>query len=692
LRYDTHLCDKSYQESTNQRSANVPRYKVNNMSEKFFERRPDPAQFPPKHSTLPGIGGSVPSSPMPGNQLVPYQKGFDVESEKYRQLETRINISERSNRALLEEVVRLQSELKGSIRRNEEIVRQEQLNRQQMENSLRSSNELIMQLSVRLKRTEEKLQDEKSALSSLMNQQKTVEQVVLGSQQELMSRKDLQTTKIDELRSELNEVTRVKDNLERVTFQLADEMRQIKTKLDTQTVDLVSTVNELKHRSKRLEDDNRQLNEVQNIGEQTTYQLRTQVESRLAELRDVVVDIRGKHDLEVQERRTLEQQIQARLSDLQSNIREQSRKSDEAINAMDAMNREREHNSEKEKIQLQSKIAEIAEEVGKKILQRELKLREDTRQKFSQLEQALTYEQEARQKFEKENREESEQRWESLKKLSDDELEQLKEQIKNEKKKTTETLHNLNKAVNLIEKQMEEHKKQQDKLLSAEIKSRKQTEKETTNKIDHLEDKLRVGMNTLQDALGSTAGQITIQGEKLARAMEQIKELSNENAIKPEQLDKIRNELKEEIDDVKRAETRHITDLDARLVALNNKITQSEDTLESKINTNDSRSFLTERVIEFGCYYLFILGEEASRTAHSGVAELKEELERRIPGTPKEPSNKDIEACQSSIRKLAESIQTVKTVLGMKIQSEQKLVSNSQCNFYTASLLYHKRH
>ena len=32
--------------------------------------------------------------------------------------------------------------------------------------------------------------------------------------------------------------------------------------------------------------------------------------------------------------------------------------------------------------------------------------------------------------------------------------------------------------------------------------------------------------------------------------------------------------------------------------------------------------------------------------------------------------------CQNSIKRLAESIQTVKTVLGMKIQSEQKLVSN----------------
>ena len=33
--------------------------------------------------------------------------------EKIRQLETRINVTEKSNRALLEEVVRLQSELKG---------------------------------------------------------------------------------------------------------------------------------------------------------------------------------------------------------------------------------------------------------------------------------------------------------------------------------------------------------------------------------------------------------------------------------------------------------------------------------------------------------------------------------------------------------------------------------------------------
>lgn len=53
----------------------------------------------------------------PGNQLVPHRNtidGLDAE-EKIRQLETRINVTERSNRALLEEVVRLQSELKGML-------------------------------------------------------------------------------------------------------------------------------------------------------------------------------------------------------------------------------------------------------------------------------------------------------------------------------------------------------------------------------------------------------------------------------------------------------------------------------------------------------------------------------------------------------------------------------------------------
>jgi uncharacterized coiled-coil protein SlyX len=44
--------------------------------------------------------------------------------ERVRQLEMRVAVSEKSNRALLEEVLRLQSDLKGSARHNDEMVRE----------------------------------------------------------------------------------------------------------------------------------------------------------------------------------------------------------------------------------------------------------------------------------------------------------------------------------------------------------------------------------------------------------------------------------------------------------------------------------------------------------------------------------------------------------------------------------------
>ena len=57
------------------------------------------------------------------------------------------------------------------------------------------------------------------------------------------------------------------------------------------------------------------------------------------------------------------------------------------MHALDVMQREKEHAAETERLRLQSKIAEIAEEVSKKILQKEIKLREENQAKFSHVEQ-----------------------------------------------------------------------------------------------------------------------------------------------------------------------------------------------------------------------------------------------------------------------------------------------------------------
>ena len=56
----------------------------------------------------------------------------------------------------------------------------------------------------------------------------------------------------------------------------------------------------------------RKQGETQTVAEQTSVQLRGQIESRLSELRDVIVDIRTKANEEQQERRMEAQNIQVR--------------------------------------------------------------------------------------------------------------------------------------------------------------------------------------------------------------------------------------------------------------------------------------------------------------------------------------------------------------------------------------------
>ena len=83
----------------------------------------------------------------------------------------------------------------ATVRRNEELISNDRDARTQMESSLRASNDLVTQLMDRLKRTEDKLQDEHSAVVALANHSKNIEQSVIGSQQELLSRREVQSNR-----------------------------------------------------------------------------------------------------------------------------------------------------------------------------------------------------------------------------------------------------------------------------------------------------------------------------------------------------------------------------------------------------------------------------------------------------------------------------------------------------------------
>lgn len=63
-----------------------------------------------------------------------------------KQLESRIQLTEFSNRALLEEVVRLQNELAVTLRKSLDSIQEERMARQQLENNYRVQYDTMIQL------------------------------------------------------------------------------------------------------------------------------------------------------------------------------------------------------------------------------------------------------------------------------------------------------------------------------------------------------------------------------------------------------------------------------------------------------------------------------------------------------------------------------------------------------------------
>lgn len=670
------------------------------------DRPPVATQFPSKYAYLPDINSPRPPDrslvPVNGRKQSPagYNPNLDLDAdERIRQLEVRLNVAEKSNRALLEEVLRLQGDIKTANRRNDEVLREEKGSRHNLESAMKINNELITQLSARIKEAEDKLSEEKSALSSLVNHTKGVEQAVKSSQNELIAKKDIQSQKLVEMRAEMEELQGAKNQLERICFSMADDVRTLKMKVDQQSAEIGTVSSDMRNRSKKLEDDNRnqldtlrKTSTIQSQTEQQTTQLRGQVETRLSELRDVLVDVRAKQESELNERRTLEQQMSKKIYELQQALSEANRRRDEGMHTMDIILREKDHANQADKLNLTSKVADTVEDVNKRLLSKEIKMREEMQERYLQLERLIQQEQQNRRDAERAMREDIDRKFLTLKHATEELNLDIKEQLKNEKVKTKETVAKLDESISIVEKQSAENKKQFEKVMGAEISQRKMHEASTIEKLASVNEKLQIATSSLQQSIGGITQVMNSQNEKMKR--------------------EIRGMMSEQ----KEASTRAMTDLDARMGYMKTRMNEFEDKLEARVATEKEQAEATavlsqnlrEKVDAISIWQdttqqtikelstnltklpeeLYALQEKQtlmktdmdsrftseSEARSREIELLKAELETmKERHSPLPATKSDLDNVQGSVRKLADSIQTVKTVLGMKIQSEQKL-------------------
>lgn len=59
------------------------------------------------------------------------------------------------------------------------------------------------------------------------------------------------------MRNELNETVRAKDQMEKTLYSMADDLRQLKTRVDSQAADFTTVALDLRNKSRKLEDETR---------------------------------------------------------------------------------------------------------------------------------------------------------------------------------------------------------------------------------------------------------------------------------------------------------------------------------------------------------------------------------------------------------------------------------------------------
>uniref|UniRef100_A0A1I8HGB3 TPR_MLP1_2 domain-containing protein n=1 Tax=Macrostomum lignano TaxID=282301 RepID=A0A1I8HGB3_9PLAT len=614
--------------------------------------------------------------------------------ERVRSLETRLGLAERSNRGLLDEVLRLQTEVRAVSRRGEEAIREERQARQYLEASLRTSSDLTSQLAQRIRAQEERLADERAALADVVNQTRSVEQLTLERQQDLTAKRESQISRIATLERDLESMTRAKGQLERVAFQLVEEMRALKQRLEAQGLDFSTVTSDLKVKSRRLEDDyNLRLESVQRKLEKTSeldqqsQQLRGLVDAKITELRDALTELRSRSETESDERRNLEQKLGSRLTQMNSALAEQARKRDEALHGMEQRQRERERQAEVDRATLQARLQDSLEEVNQKILEKEIRLREEAARRQAESEKMILQEQESRLAYEKEARQEQERRWDTLRRAHEEELASLRATHKSDRAKTVESVRKIDDAVVILEKQLEETRKDMSRVLGAEIASRKAKDKDTKDRMHEVEEKISAATAALQQAVAGVSTQMRSLSEANKKHMqEMLEEYRKENGRKladiEAQLESLRQRLAG-VDD--RVESKLAAATTAMTQNLREKVesislwqTQTNaqvaemkamhKTIDEGVNRNTERINLLKEDTRAN------IGAEVSGRVQD-VDSLRKEIDIVRSLIPKDEgiTKRDLEECQASIRRLAEITQTVKTVLGMKIQSEQKL-------------------
>ncbi|GMT07262.1 hypothetical protein PENTCL1PPCAC_29436, partial [Pristionchus entomophagus] len=435
----------------------------------------------------------------------------------------------------------------------------------------------------------------------------------------------------------------------------------------------------------------------------------SQIDSRVKELQGQLSGLRQTMDKQQGDREKEARVYAENLSRMQQHLRDQEKTKNEGVNSL-----ARKFDADKEKLQddnrrLAEKLNATTNEVSRAVQDVNQKMKDEMNARNSQVELALRAQAENQTRFEQD----------VMKQMSEQiiaqqkQIEALAQTIQSDRTKYKDRFGKVNEALAALEHHLELGNKKIDKIVNAEIQSRKLHEKGLLQKVSGVEDKLNgyiSGINKSIDDVKAGKENVKMPNldvDALRREMESI--AADKNKLSMEGL----LMLEEKISGMQTGFTRDKREVADRISGLNEssegvgkKHEEKTDTLRTQMNQLDmlhddmekAQERIRDKVERQIPQDLNELSAKADNIKHQMNTRIdKEEEERYLairelqeafsklqppPGgrdnsahtreasSHNESMRRDVDECKVAIKKLAESIATVKNVLDKKINTE----------------------
>ncbi|XP_065659326.1 putative leucine-rich repeat-containing protein DDB_G0290503 isoform X3 [Hydra vulgaris] len=448
------------------------------------------------------------------------------------------------SKMILDDLLLSQGSLRNEVMRNDETlqaVRQENI---MLAEKVQHATNLYRQLLTRVSKTEERIALESSSISSVVNQAKQVEVLLTSQHEQMVTREQKLVMQVQRLQEEVSILKIERETSQKSVQNMSQEIRMISEKLSRQSVTLGTGLQDLKAYLDNKEQERKH-----------------EIDVKINELNERLND-------ECNKRAVFQTQTEGRFetTHLQMNHNEKSRNDD--VYKLATLVREKEALSKSEVRSLQDKLKEMIEDYGKVQSHKDHQLRNEIEIKLAELDRKIRSE--AKQMIDqyKDYHEEASVMIREIKEFITEETERIAAKLQNNG--YTDQINEIKASIKSLEKEVNQNKKEIEKVVRAEISSRLSQGEKLTHMVTQIRKDTNDGLSYMHQTLSENKKKIDNAEETIRKDVARLvnDSLSSMNA---------------------KAELHHIRDIQK-------KIEDIEDALDDVVKQEEHIEMNSERI------------------------------------------------------------------------------------------------